>query len=566
MSFYTIFGSSSSFYSNTADFTIESEPVLAPSDIDNLSLLNNSDNVKHPPGLKLFALESGEAFIGKTPLEGSSIASSVERMENCSQRVKHLLSAQEQELLDLSAFIEIKKIDQELSDIKVAGKNEADFAKQLGLVTAYAQTINSKIKNLKPEESLWMPGGWSGTSSDNGGHAMLYQVTCQTNGHYSFTVFNTGAGIHYHLGVEIHEEAKTESKYQPFLTYSDIEASAIQDVEFIQALLEQPICPIWNKKIQCSADNIYQGILPTLNGKRVDAFDYESYPEYYMKPQRSGSCAMKVCFALLRCQMLQRGASRNLSEKATLDAYKKFKLHYQMQSLVDECYDFFSDTTWNRTEHKQISQTIAKHSRLILKGWRKKLLDKDQFDVYKATILDCEAKLAVRKSKRFESLPKPKGPSYAVDSTIEFSEGSFTQKISSIGRKEEKTASKFKDPLKVNIPSTNELNPKKLSSTISSMLGAIEELTVNKADKLLIKDALVRCINTLPIPIKGKDDFWEAVPQAQIESVLKGLFTISRELYRLSNCDLKPISFYAVIALHAALSETNSHVCCLITD
>lgn len=56
------------------------------------------------------------------------------------------------------------------------------------------ERILASVENLKPGESLLLPGGWTGSP----GHAMLYQVEKMLDDSFRFHLFNSGDGLPYH--------------------------------------------------------------------------------------------------------------------------------------------------------------------------------------------------------------------------------------------------------------------------------------------------------------------------------------------------------------------------------
>src|SRR3990167_3869453 len=56
-------------------------------------------------------------------------------------------------------------------------------------------TITNDIKNLKPNDMLFIPGGWA---SHDGGHSMIYQASLDENGDLIFSIHNSGSGLRFH--------------------------------------------------------------------------------------------------------------------------------------------------------------------------------------------------------------------------------------------------------------------------------------------------------------------------------------------------------------------------------
>jgi len=91
----------------------------------------------------------------------------------------------------------------------------------------FAQWMIHRITQMKPGEQFMIPGGWLGKRSP--GHAMIYHFIKQRNGRYTMSIYNTGAGIPYHL--------RSGSKVLP-LTKKELSLKSLQRKEVWQAYYE----------------------------------------------------------------------------------------------------------------------------------------------------------------------------------------------------------------------------------------------------------------------------------------------------------------------------------------
>lgn len=70
-----------------------------------------------------------------------------------------------------------------------------DFRHSNDRLTTCLEYVKKRLEELKPGESLVVPGGWS---DETGGHAVTYIVECEGEDSYAFVICNTGEGIKYH--------------------------------------------------------------------------------------------------------------------------------------------------------------------------------------------------------------------------------------------------------------------------------------------------------------------------------------------------------------------------------
>ena len=100
----------------------------------------------------------------------------------------------------------------------------------------------SVMTQLESKGNVLFPGGWSGTH----GHAMMYQFQKQSDGSYRFIIYNTGAGLEYHL-----KQSDLKQKYTPLKAYQfsspKTEADKEQLQQFIGELLIPQIAPVVTK-------------------------------------------------------------------------------------------------------------------------------------------------------------------------------------------------------------------------------------------------------------------------------------------------------------------------------
>lgn len=137
-----------------------------------------------------------------------------------------------------------------------------------------------KLKNLKPGSSILLPGGWAGSPS---GHAMLYEVIADTDGTYTFRIFNSGEGVDLHqvaaIGLKDRSHAYVDLKKIPLKQFTP---------EVLLSLVEMKTP---SKTAQYNSRFIYGALKELLNPKEIDLGPKNPH---YKSMQRAGTCSFFV--------------------------------------------------------------------------------------------------------------------------------------------------------------------------------------------------------------------------------------------------------------------------------
>ena len=156
-----------------------------------------------------------------------------------------------------------------------------------------ADKLETLKNNLQPGESCLIPGGWSGCKKDGKtipGHAMLYKLTKQYNGKFSFKLYNSGSGLNaYHT--------KHGDKYACSMTYHDVESQTLSP-SFFKDLVQLRISPNWSsqvleKQLLPNPKTLYETILAPLTRFKIN----DSSKEIIRAGQQSQTCTWE-CLTL----------------------------------------------------------------------------------------------------------------------------------------------------------------------------------------------------------------------------------------------------------------------------
>lgn len=233
----------------------------------------------------------------------------------------------------------------------------------------YSEYLCEKIKKMPEGERFLMSGGWKSLGS---GHAMFYIVEKEQNGKYAFTVVNTGDGIQNHQAQEI--ELKT--KYKPIFRLHDIDESLMARKEFFAALHELEIT--LNPKdgitpLSHSADDIYNKIIPTLQGKRD--LEFEDQVDF-ISDQKSGTCSWMSFTKLLHSESTETKKYKSFNfalRRDSLNVYfnklcqGKLELNSMRIELLKRCTENFAQNTLKQHKREVISKAELKNAAILVK-------------------------------------------------------------------------------------------------------------------------------------------------------------------------------------------------------
>ncbi len=248
--------------------------------------------------------------------------------------VKSLECVKQQFVHTVSIEDRIEKI---CAHIHAALDKNGDEGLSIQLIYKYhleplAKFIFQKIENSETDRIL-IPGGWLATEEGQG-HAMAYQFIRQADGSFLFVVFNTGAGIQYHLGSCCHKQ-----KYFPVRVFHiPKNKNMIEKIKtFIADLIFPNIAPRfdkitgtdkdWIQEKQYNADRLYNDIIPKVyllgnSETPVQELDPSTITSQMTQGQQSGTCSMRVLMPILHAALGDH-------------AFQQFLFQLRLQSLWD---------------------------------------------------------------------------------------------------------------------------------------------------------------------------------------------------------------------------------------
>lgn len=242
----------------------------------------------------------GDFFGQGTELEGISYRETLDYIKEMIHRIKGVekqVSVNESNS-HVGQQTQTELFDELLSKIETAIQLHELI--EAGNAPLLAKQLKKSLSQLKPNSSLFFPGGWKG---DPSGHAMYYEFIAESDGSYTLRIYNTD--INSQLG---HAKGTLNYKNQSvvFTETVGIPLENIVRLESLHALIELARLPYlmaekWQERDIYQA---WQGALGGLSSNR-------QFTEEDLKtPQRAGTCAMMSINAVIREQIPTQKASR----------------------------------------------------------------------------------------------------------------------------------------------------------------------------------------------------------------------------------------------------------------
>ncbi|OBT60274.1 hypothetical protein VE03_10397, partial [Pseudogymnoascus sp. 23342-1-I1] len=366
--------------------------------------------------LNLFAIIHGDAFIRGSGLEGfhaplmSAYVATVLRELGTGRFTD--LSGVQTTLQDIAdqfedfATTQAKVVDEKkamrtlrqfASDIAtrtarlVAGKsfflpgNVVGEKETMRTLRQFASDIASRTARLVPGESFFLPGSCVGGKNANGGHAMIYEITCESGlpDTYSFTVYNTGAGTQYHPWTGTKEG--TKAKISDTMCYAGVPASTFGTADapapWLLALLEPMLLKHTSRYRESDLYRLFAQAGGHLKSDR----------EEYVTGQRGGTCTFQVLLAVVR-------------NKIPRNAYKQVKLEMRVATIlarlkIFDDRDYTVSYSDRFTMEKAIENAARSASKMLdeSRGTGKRTLVADQVPALQALL--SQAMERVRESR-----------------------------------------------------------------------------------------------------------------------------------------------------------------------
>ncbi len=141
-------------------------------------------------------------------------------------------------------------------------------------------TIQANITALSEGEELLLPGGWGSPE----GHQMLYKVTAEAGGTYTFAAINSGTGLS-----SFHHASDDGLSFDSAYERSGIDGAIMQDTETLTKLFKlyishPPIDPNTNTQAK-PAEYLYNTLIDNMGGTRTARNDNR-----LRHPQKGSTC------------------------------------------------------------------------------------------------------------------------------------------------------------------------------------------------------------------------------------------------------------------------------------
>lgn len=294
-----------------------------------------------------FVGHEADFLIRNTYLEGSVTETNAERLKI------FITLCKEENLLSSETLDKIEKF---LDNCHF----EANINSTKEELTAIAQEVAEKLHKLPLGESLTLEGGWVKKESTGnfGGHAVLYTFKKVSTNLYDIYIYNTGEGIQdFHHQKLVSDGMKQHSLYCPYVKFQEVNGERIGlTSEKAYSGFFEKLFRLKNARI--SSDISSPARLYTTRegfGALQDRLVKADSNTPFMRPQRSGTCALSVFFAALH------------SLFASEEEYKVFKF---LLGYTDLCLLFDKQT--NLAKDKEAQHLILEQARKLQRSLEKR--------------------------------------------------------------------------------------------------------------------------------------------------------------------------------------------------
>jgi len=249
---------------------------------------------------------------------------------------------------------------------------EVEDALRVHPIESISRQLIEKIQQLLPEQSLLLPGGWSGSPQ---GHAMIYEFERDAEGHLLFHIYNSGAGPQYHQKITLADK----EAFVPKKTYQLPDEIHPQEFKnFIETLLANKI-PQNPKRISpvINEDSLYNFISSQMIMINAQEKHLLLTPETIEKAttagQLSGTCSQRSIHQMLKFHFKE---PKN---------YQIFIFKFQMHALEE--YLQSPPDRYSPLIAKFLQKALVRNTRHLKKLQKEGWIESEKFDEFKAKIL-----------------------------------------------------------------------------------------------------------------------------------------------------------------------------------
>lgn len=436
-----------------------------------------------PIDIKTLFQIAADASLKKTPYNGST------------QSVNAKIASEFlKQLITLFPDKDFKGIAEGLGLLEDIQNDSVEKATDLATVTKLAREMNQKVATLQIGDSIAISGGHSDKS---GGHAMIYKVTRELNGSYTFTIYNTGDGVRFH-------EQKTTGlkvKHATALKFTGCDLERHLSDVFFTAIFYMN-SSVENRE-QTSSDDLYTLLFDNFSGCRQET-DHQELD--FQTQQRSGSCAVKASWAMLY----------DILPRKTYKFAKLMLTYASCEAMLNPKYkSSFTGNTQAAVEARSIGRTAARN--LAHKALKMREKGGKDYDVYQQAAIIAQhllMKMDEYEVDDFECFSKKR---VAIASPSDFLQRA-TRPVGKPLPDQAKPETLFRNHPAIDIPHYN----RQSDIDREAILAKLDEMHGSRG---LIANQIEEYIDGMPIPVNVDGvRFWEGVNRSRAED-LGSLFT-----------------------------------------
>lgn len=394
----------------------------------------------------------------------------------------------------------------------------------------------SKAQQLKKNEFILLPGGYSGENAE----FMLYKITKQKNGKFTFTTISS-KGNEFHDSIANHEK----EKYLSHLTLKDIKAEKIYSPQFFKHIIDLQSKVIENRNV--NEKSIYFGLFNYLEGK------VEKIKKIPASNYKTTAVNENTTFKTLNADLLLQLSEHN-NHKSYLEDYKILKFFMKKEELLARVTFYLNSGEYNRTGHKIISLMASQLASAAHKLLNKHpLFDEKIIKNLQCTIVDIKERLATHKNK-YQVCEEANPINYELNELnkiVSAPELIYLRPLNSyLGHDFYRTNFEIKKNQLEDFPLIELTTSDQIKEFLNHSIVNLKSL-----DSIEIK-TLNHVIRMLPIPTV-ENDLWNQVNPEDINEILSQLEILSKMFYYsdLTNPEAHTLPLYILFSIGDKLAR-----------
>ncbi len=414
----------------------------------------------------------------------------------------------------------LKKFSQILEKLE----KEADTLEKIQTqdqIQAWSKDQMEKIWHLKPNESHYLPSGWS---DNRFGHAMVEKFHCQTDGSIEMTNYNTGAGTKFHVQM-------VDSRKIRGIRAARFSNLSRKDLFFSDKISEADPSMLRAHGEFLNAEN---GKLYTFGSEHIYLMGLSHIREHFTSSdgkartlQRGGTCSLEVLLAILEdlFNEANKGSTSNKNEK--LFKYIKYRIRLATLTTFYTRWDGIIQHIQDPKDLECVEVVMLLSSLKLLRSSSKLL---------KMGVIDLDLsirgfvvgkKISERAQKYIDDRNRLRESQFETYQFEEKSNDLFPGDPADyiLTKQSKKKFGNFKFPAIEKTP-----EPENLASALENVLNFLGPFT-NKyvGDPQIENDlfAIENFISKLPVPrARDQSDYWNRIPAPHLRKCLNGISSL----------------------------------------